>query len=271
MNDTPLSPIAFTEYVVACLAQMPDISNLSSEELLVELEYQGRKQSVGLDNRYRQYLRAPNPLDEFVKSIYDSIEQTHPDSLPEVNRATVEHIILPQLKPIGFVEGVRAGGAPDLLAMPFAGDLVITFVLDMPQSMMYLNLDHAQQAGLTADEALAWARRNLKARTPDRIIQYHGSGRNALCISAALDGYDATRLLLPDLLDKWAKRVQGRLLLGVPNRDFFVGFGDADREIAASIAAQIRADFRSRDYAVSPLVFEWMGGAVRPRAAGKVH
>ena len=64
------------------------------------------------------------------------------------------------------------------------------------------------------------------------------------------DGYAATRVLLPDLMDDWARRIPGRMLIGIPNRDFLIAFSDRDPQHMAAITSQVRGDARRREHEI---------------------
>ena len=73
----------------------------------------------------------------------------------------------------------------------------------------------------------------------------------------------ATRILLPDLMEKWAGRIPGRMLLGIPNRDFLIAFSDRDPAHVAAIAGQVRRDVKERDHPLCADLLVWQGGRVR--------
>ena len=82
------------------------------------------------------------------------------------------------------------------------------------------------------------------------------------------DGYAATRVLLPELLERWAERIPGRMLLGIPNRDFLIAFSDRNPDQVAAIAHQVRRDATKRDHPLSGSLLTWKDGRIteyRPR------
>jgi uncharacterized protein YtpQ (UPF0354 family) len=90
-----------------------------------------------------------------------------------------------------------------------------------------------------------------------------GEGDQRLFIFNSNDGYDATRLLLTDILATWAQHVSGHLVIGIPNRDFLIALGDANPDILRSVAAQIQIDAVQRDYGLTDRLFTLVGGEVR--------
>lgn len=84
-----------------------------------------------------------------------------------------------------------------------------------------------------------------------------------MIISTEQDGYTACRILLPDLLDEWASKVNGWLLLGVPNRDFLIGIGDRDPQHVAAMARQVRRDAGKMLRPLSSSLLVWQEGRLR--------
>jgi hypothetical protein len=55
----------------------------------------------------------------------------------------------------------------------------------------------------------------------------------------------------------------GNLVIGIPNRDFLIGFSDANPEILEQIAQQIQADAVGREYGLTEQLFTLESGQVR--------
>jgi len=105
---------------------------------------------------------------------------------------------------------------------------------------------------------------DLRRRTDDRVTYTTvGTGEQQLFIFNSGDGYDASRLLLAELLASWARDLPGHLVVGIPNRDFLIGFSDADPEILERVAQQIQADAAVREYGLTDQRFTLDGGEVR--------
>jgi uncharacterized protein YtpQ (UPF0354 family) len=105
---------------------------------------------------------------------------------------------------------------------------------------------------------------NLRRRTHERVdYMTAGEGDQRLYIFNSGDGYDATRLLLSDVLATWARTLPGNLVIGIPNRDFLIGFSDANSEILERIAQQVQADAVGREYGLTEQLFTLESGQVR--------
>ena len=80
------------------------------------------------------------------------------------------------------------------------------------------------------------------------------------------DGFDATRLLLPDVLAGLRGQFPGRMVIGVPNRDIMILFSDADETILANVASQIEADAAQQANGLTDRLFTLDSGEVREYA-----
>ncbi len=172
--------------------------------------------------------------------------------------------VLPMLKPISLLLLVHERQLPMLVYRPFLADLIITYVIDEPARLVYLNEQHLERWGLAEHELYSEALANLRRRTEERgTYTVTGQGATRLIIFKAQDGFDATRLLLPDLLGRWRSELPGNLVIGVPDRDFLILFSDADREVLANVARQIQFDAAQREHSLTDQLFTLVANEVR--------
>ena len=64
-------------------------------------------------------------------------------------------------------------------------------------------------------------------------------------------------------MSTWSERIPGRMLIGIPNRDFLIAFSDRDPEQVSAIARQVRIDADKREGPLSAELFVWKNGRVR--------
>jgi hypothetical protein len=62
---------------------------------------------------------------------------------------------------------------------------------------------------------------------------------------------------------RWADRIPGRLLIGIPNRDFLLLFSDRHPTGVEALSRQIRRDASQRSHPLSARLLVWEDGAVR--------
>jgi uncharacterized protein YtpQ (UPF0354 family) len=104
---------------------------------------------------------------------------------------------------------------------------------------------------------------NLRRRTLEQTrYTATGTGERRIFVFDSRDGYDATRLLLTDVLAGWAAETPGNLVIGVPNRDFLIAFSDSDGEVLRGVAAQIQIDAIERDHGLTDQLFVLKDGQI---------
>jgi uncharacterized protein YtpQ (UPF0354 family) len=102
-------------------------------------------------------------------------------------------------------------------------DLAVALVYDLPEAMRTIGQNDLDRWGVSFYEALEVARNNLK-RIPCRFIgPEEGEG---VYLSVTNDNYDATRLLLIDVIRGF--NVKGDPIAMVPNRDTLIVTGSED-------------------------------------------
>jgi uncharacterized protein YtpQ (UPF0354 family) len=175
--------------------------------------------------------------------------------------------VYPILKPIEMLAEVRERKLPMLAYREFLADLMIAYVIDEERSFAYINEDHLERWKIGIVDLHQQAIENLRRRTDDRVTYTAvGAGEQRLFIFNSGDGYDATRLLLSDVLADWAREVPGRLVIGIPNRDFLIAFSDANSEVLRGVAAQVQSDAAQREYGLTEQLFTLANGVVKEYA-----
>jgi hypothetical protein len=144
-------------------------------------------------------------------------EDVHPDLLPSVRSRSYGEFTLLQLEVAGAVE---ANWPQHII-----GDhLAVGLVYDMPDSMRLIQQGDLDDWGVTFYEALEAARDNLK-QMPEQVFL---SPRDGVYVSATGDNYDASRMVLLDVIRQLP--VQGDYVAMIPNRDTLLITGSEDDE-----------------------------------------
>ena len=258
-----MSAAQFAAYIERRLSLEDAIEVLGREEMQLRLRVNGAEMIAGLDNFYSAYARDPSQLDTIVHNFVATTLGLAPNR--EVDDfAELAGRIYPMLKPIELLVTVRERKLPMLAYRDFLAQLIITYVVDEPRSVTFINDDHLERWGVDVAQIHDQAIANLRRRTHDRIDYVTaGEGEQRLFIFNSGDGYDATRLLLSDVLATWARALPGNLVIGIPNRDFLIGFSDANAEILQRIAQQIQTDAVGREHGLTDQLFTLKAGEVR--------
>jgi uncharacterized protein YtpQ (UPF0354 family) len=155
---------------------------------------------------------------------------------------------------------VREQGLPLLAYRPLLGDLMVTYVVDEGSSVAFLNEDHLQRWGVGEPTLWTSALGNLRAKPWRPKPGVIGEGSASLLLFSSGDGYDATRLLVPELFAEFAETIRGTLVIGVPNRDLLIAFSDDDPRIFTRVQAQVETDARVGSNPLSAQLFTYRRG-----------
>lgn len=183
-----------------------------------------------LHNAYHAYCDArggqrQGALQGYVSTLLSS-GQAMPHSLAEARA-----LLRPVIRGRSAVEAVRMhhlrndgnDAAFQPAVRPFGDDCVVLLALDRPESIATLTNGPEASWGITFDEALAIAIDNLRD-SADNFVEVapgvYGGGWE--------DGYDISRVLLPDMLERVP--VRGRPVFMMPTRDLLLVSGDNDTE-----------------------------------------
>jgi uncharacterized protein YtpQ (UPF0354 family) len=258
----PMNAGQFAAYMEKRLTIEDAIEVLGRDGLRLRLRVRGAEVAADLGNFYSAYARDPARLDIIVGNFISATLGVVPSR--EVNDfAMLADRIYPMLKPIELLVTVRERELPMLAYREFLADLMITYVIDEQRSVAFINEDHLDRWGVDVQEVHARAITNLGRRTREQVdYTATGEGEQRIFIFNRGDGYDATRLLLTDVLADWAHELPGHLVIGIPTRDFMIGFSDANPDILQRIADQIQAD-ATREYGITDQLFTLNAGGIR--------
>jgi uncharacterized protein YtpQ (UPF0354 family) len=229
----------------------------------LHLRAAGHELKLDLKPFYESYAGQPDPVAAVAETLLHTL-YNYDEARTRHSFAELRERILPMLKPLRLLATVRERKLPMLVYRPFLADLMITYVVGEPSSLAYLNEQHLERWGVAEHELYATALDNLRRRTEAHgSYTVTGEGATRLIIFKSQDGFDATRLLLPTLLERWQAELPGQLVIGIPDRDFLIIFSDADREVLANVAHQIQLDAAQREHGLTDQLFTLEAGQVR--------
>jgi len=265
-GDAPaavMSAAQFASYIEKRLLIEDAIEVLGRDDLRLRLRVHGVEMTADLGNFFSAYTRDPAQLDTIARNFVAATLGLVPSREISDYTALAERIY-PMLKPINLLVKVREQNLPMLAYREFLAALMIVYVIDEQRSVTFINESHLERWEVSVAEIHERAIQNLRRRTLEQVdFVTVGAGDQRIFIFNSRDGYDATRLLLADLLATWARELPGNLVIGIPNRDFLIGFSDANPEILERIAQQIQADATGREYSITEQLFTLDSGEVR--------
>lgn len=213
---------------------------------------------MNLSNVYAEFCAAdktvrPKLLSSIVRNWFadrrplpESFEDVHPDLLPSVRSRAYFEFALLQLKLEGGGDGL------DYPQQVLADHLAVGLVYDLPDSMRTIVRQDLENWDVTFYQALEAACANLRQKEDPVFISPH----EGVYISATGDNYDASRLILSDLVHQF--EVQGDLIAMVPNRDTLIVTG-SDNKAGLRIMATRAQQALEEPRPISMLAFRLAG------------
>lgn len=254
----------FGDMVEERLEQLSTLEELERDGLEVRFRAHGRPVTSDLHHFYSAYLRSPDQLESILQTLEGAVRSLAPDRSQQL-WDELEDRIYPMLKPATMLLDVAERGLPQLVYRPFMADLIICYVIDEPESVAYVNVDHLAAWNVIESTLYTRAIDNLRTKTlKPNMLQVHGQGSQTLFIYATRDGYDAARILLTDVLSEWSALIPNNLVVGIPNRDFLIGFSDANPEILHRMAIQVAQDSYNLDYGLTDQLWTVKNNQILP-------
>lgn len=262
-DTAPMTADRFTAYMARRLpVESGQIEVTEYEGLDVKLRVRGAAMTANLARFYAAYRKNPSQLDAVVGTLVHVLLGEMPATV-EGDYARLKEQIYPMLKPIELLVTVRERNLPMLVYREFPGGLIVTYVIDETHTVRYINEQHLEHWQVSVIDLHRQALENLRRRTMEQTrYTATGTGERRIFVFDSRDGYDATRLLLTDVLTGWAAETPGNLVIGVPNRDFLIAFSDGDGEVLRGVAAQIQIDAIEHDHGLTDQLFVLKDGQI---------
>jgi len=161
--------------------------------------------------------------------------------------------LLPKLESRAELEAEKLDGRFGKRPYHAIGEhLGLMLVYDWPDAVMWLGQGELRKWGVTFNAAIEIARQNLETLAPPVLT----SPRPGLYVSRTGDSYDATRLILVELIRELP--VRGSPIAIPANRDTLIITGSDDEEGLAAMA-ETAAEAIKQPYSIAPLAFRLDG------------
>lgn len=192
----------------------------------------GDNSYFNLHNAYHDYLNADKArkaevLNSYLRALIDTRNSTAAQPLEQVRA-----LLRPVIRNLAMLEEIRlhhvrseGWNSPCPMAWkPFSEDCVTLLAVDYPDTTSTQTAGPQKDWGITLEQALSIALDNLRDASPDAFEPvlpglYQGAWR---------DGYDTSRVLLPDVLQRLP--LKGQPVFMMPSRDVLMVTGDKDAE-----------------------------------------
>lgn len=164
-------------------------------------------------------------------------------------------MILPSEEPGGSQHTFGVGsssGTDHLASQPMVPGLRIGYVVDGDRTIAYVSWDTLRRWGVDLERLHERALSNLIDRSES--MSAHAAqdeeGQINLILFQTVDGFDASRLLLPTLHDRLREHLGSPFVAAIPNRDILLCFRN-EAHTVESLRDQIRSDFHTMPHQVT--------------------
>jgi uncharacterized protein YtpQ (UPF0354 family) len=144
--------------------------------------------------------------------------------------------------------------------------LQVAYAVDSDRTIAYIPQTHFDAWKISLDQLHETAINNLVSRS--EAISAHAAqdenGEINLILFQTLDGYDASRILLPTLHDRLREFLGSPFAAGIPNRDILLCFRNDD-ETVNRLQAQIAEDFKQMPHQVTDRLMLITPDGIAPR------
>ncbi|CAN5370758.1 DUF1444 family protein [soil metagenome] len=241
-----LSREQFVEQVLQYIAEKFPLVKVSRGEPTFSLKIDG--QIASLENIYRMTMLRPEQLrqhiERWVVELLRAAEGT-PDRTGSLE--DVKERILPMVLP-----GTPGENQQEGVSQILVDGLQVAYAIDGDRTISYITKQQFESWKITIEELHEIALENLIQRSEAIEAQaaHDGDGNINLILFQTLDGYDASRVLLPTLHQKLRQYLGSPFAAGIPNRDILLCFRNDD-ETVKRLSAQIAEDYRQMPHQVT--------------------
>jgi len=250
MSKLPDEPGPFADHVVQLLAtRHPDftLERLSPSEVLVN----GRR--LDIENLRRLVTQAPDRGSEIVEQYLSHLFENDPGSVTALPWEIARTMVMPRIHHNAIFNRLER----ELVAhIPFVNDTAVLFVIDLPHMTVSITTEQMIKWDIDAETLDDVARENLAAISDAmdiRLVESKEGGRAA--VLAHRDGYDASRLLLPNLHGALAPELGGDFLVSAPARDLFVAISLEPDPFVKRMQGRAAENFHTLPYPITQTLF----------------
>lgn len=250
----------FAQNVIDMVRSRFPLVRIARAEQSFSIRLNGR--TASLENLYRMFQLSPDELKRHVErwavELLRDSEGT-PDRFADFDE--VSEKLMPMVVSAELAELKQA----NIVTQPLVEGLAVTYVLDGDRTIAYLPNDVPTRWGKSVDELHELAIENLVRQS--QSIQAHAAqdedGSVNLVLFQTLDGYDATRLLLPSLHEKLRELLGSPFAAAIPNRDILLCFR-SNGDTLNRIRVQVKQDYNTMPHQVTDKIFLVTADGIAP-------
>ena len=175
--------------------------------------------------------------------------------------ADLKDRILPMVVPATAADAYKG-----TVHSPLVDGLLVAYAIDQDRTISYIPRERFQTWSVSVDDLHELAIANLVARSEQ--LAAHAAededGSVNLILFQTMDGYDASRILLPTLHERLREYLGSPFGAAIPNRDMLLCFRNDD-ETVDRLRKQVAADYRSMPHQVTSQLLLVTADGIAPR------
>ena len=257
-----LSREKFVEKVLAIAADKFPLLKIARADQPFSLKVNGNVAT--LENLYRTaMLHADDMQHQIERWIVELLRASEGTPDREGSFADLRERVMP------IILNDRPGTAvdPSTVSQPLVTGLRIGYAIDGDRTIAHIPDSQFRAWGVTLDDLHEAALENLVSRSEKmaaHAAQDEETGEVNLIIFQTMDGYDASRVLLPNLHERLRQYLGSPFVAAIPNRDILLCFRD-EPETVDRLKEQIRSDHRRLPHGVTDRLLLVTPDGIAPR------
>jgi hypothetical protein len=241
----PLTDVGFADKAAAAIITESELNAVrTGASVDVSAETSLDTFRIPLEEPYADYRARPSQLDEILAGIVSDAEATMESGNAERSFSEVRSRVMPILKPVTALRGLE----DEPSTSPFPGNLHVVYLVEQDDSLTAVTSADLKRWDRALGEIHALAVENLLRQTnreePLRCEEQ-------LCGWASGDGWDAARIVVPELRRQIVKEI-GPAVHAVPIESVYVAL---PIKLADRIRPRVQQDFVTADKPVSQELF----------------
>jgi len=203
--------------------------------------------AASLENLYRMSQLQPQDVQRHVERwMVELLRASEGAPDDEGDFSQFEARILPMVVP----EAAQAAGMA--VHQPLLGGLSVAYAIDHDRTISYISPKRLQQWKIDVDQLHETALRNLTERSEAmQASAAQDENENVfLIIFQKMDGYDASRVLLPNLHERLREHLGSPFVAAIPNRDILLCFRNDDQTVSR-LKPQIETDYSQMPHQIT--------------------
>lgn len=238
------------QYHEVLVKEFPDVSFSILDERTIDARFNGQLARLSVDNAYIAYQSNPDSLQQIMASYITSLRS----AFAQADTASAARII-PVIKPHSYLNMTIHPGGPKInpgVYDIYNDELVILYAIDLPSNVRGITESDLTKFGIKRESLLEIAMNNLmKILTGIQV-----KGGNGLFMVMAGGTYESSLFLHHGIINNENFKVNGELVIAIPNRDVLLVTGSNDTQNIAKVATIANQMFSENNYPISPYLFK---------------